>query len=205
MAKKKPVDVEFNTIDMDGDKPVQSQTAKDKMSTVAAVVEDRFAGTGDVKDEVALKLEQFEKLEKAMTDLTAENEMLKDKLAEYVEKSQQRQKADTAENEALKDRLAEYAQKLQQCPKADAQKTENLKNEISKLNDEISKLREENDKYLMRISELTFENAKMHAEIDTLKKTQIADPGRIQQPNPSRNSQYGNVYRGALNGYDSWN
>ena len=130
--KKKPVDAEFNTIDMDGDKPTQSPVANDQTATVATVVEDRLAGTGDVKDEIAEKLEQFEKLEKAAAELSAENQALKDKLAEYVQNAQK--------------------------PKT---------NEFEK---ELAQLRDENDKYLMRISELTFENAKMHAELDELKK-----------------------------------
>lgn len=161
--KKKPVDAEFNTIDMEGDKPVESPVQTDPAAGTADKAVDATGKCGAVSDEILAKLEQFETLQRAVSDLTSENEALKDKLAEYVQ------------------RLRDAEQ-----PSPDLQK-----------------LRDENDQYLMRISELTFENAKAQAQIDQLKKQaaewQKQSPGR-------RNSYAANVYRGAsLNGYSSWN
>ena len=73
--------------------------------------------------------------------------------------------------------------------------------EIEKLKKEIASLREENDTYLMRISELTFDNAKMTAKMNNMNAQK--PPQSDQQAMP----QFRNVYRnsGKLNGYSSWN
>ena len=44
-----------------------------------------------------------------------------------------------------------------------------------KLKSENAALQEENDKYLMKISELTFENAKLNAQIQELSNSKSAD------------------------------
>lgn len=158
--KKKPVDAEFSTIDMNGDKPMRSPVQQDSDATVMDKLEDRLAGTGDVRPEIAEKLAQFEKLERVSAELTAENQALKDRLAEYIQ---------TAAS-----------------PKADQ---------------DAERLRAENDEYLMRISELTFENAKLHAEIDRLKQ---ASSSSAPDQTPPR-AKYTNIYRNGMNGYSSWN
>ena len=160
--KKKPVDPEFSTIDMEGDKPVESPVQADPNASAAEKAVDSTGKCGAVSGEVLAKLEQFEKLQQAVSDLTSENALLKDKLAEYVQKL----------------------------------------GEAEKPSQDLAKLRDENDQYLMRISELTFENAKMQAQLDQLQKQAERKNAAAQ----TRRTYSNNVYRGvAINGYSSWN
>jgi len=157
--KKKPVDAEFSTIDMAGDKPVANAVQADPEATTAEKM--AAASCGTVDDEAMAKLEQFDKLQQAVADLTSENEALKDKLAEYVQK--------------LRDA---------QTP-----------------GENVEDLRNQNDQYLMRISELTFENAKMQSQLDNLQKQ-----AKQRETKPQRETYASNVYRSAaMNGYSSWN
>ena len=150
MAKRKrPVDQEFSTIDMDGDKPVRSPVQDDAGAAVADKIQDRLAGTGDVKQEVAEKLEQFEKMQGVVADLTTENQALKERLAEYI----QREAASSAKGAA---------------------------------DEKLASLREENDQYLMRISELTFENAKLQSQLDEARKAQAQARAQAQAPVPAQ-------------------
>lgn len=162
--KKKPVDAEFNTIDMVGDTPVANAVQADPEATTAEKVAATACSTVD--DEARAKLEQFDKLQQQVLDLSVENDTLKAKIAEYIEKLQEKPAVDPGVERELKE------------------------------------LRDQNDQYLMRISELTFENAKLQSEFDTFKKRMGTD-----HPKENVNTPYSHsVYRGvALNGYSSWN
>lgn len=135
--------------------------------TVAqALAEKAPVAGGKFNDEVKAQLEKVEALEAELVKLTQENDELKEKLAEYIEK----------------------VSKLEAGQAQNGEKRE-------------KELVEENDKYLMKISELTFENAKLTAQNQQLKKDGGA-PGK-----PMSNSNYPNVYRNYpdSNGYVSWN
>jgi predicted nuclease with TOPRIM domain len=94
-------------------------------------------------------------------------------------------------NSELTDKLAEYI------------------DEIKKLKDEISKLNEENDKHLMKIAELSFENATLMSKIDLKNDTSknihttVTNTWNSKKVNyPS----YGNFNnRSGLNTGDYWN
>ena len=74
-------------------------------------------------------------------------------------------------------------------------------------------LREENDQYLMKISELTFENAKMNCQLQELSKrvetkipqSQNAFSSQNLPPNQSRNVPYSYMPKRDMHGYESWN
>ena len=66
------------------------------------------------------------------------------------------------ENEKLKAKLAEYVEEARALRKKAEAKAEESP-EAARLRAEVKRLQDENDKYLMRISELTFELAKAEA------------------------------------------
>ena len=158
MAKKKPVDQEFNTVKMINDSVVDGQTSEN--ATVLEKIENGTGGTIEIRDEIKQKLDAFEKMEKAVSDLSAENSALKDKMAEYVEEISALREQAKAQNVVEKEVIKEIVKEI---PAADAQE------EIEKLKKELKSMQDENDKYLMRISELTFENAKMTAKMNNAK------------------------------------
>lgn len=186
MAKKKPVDQEFNTVEMKDGAAVSSQMPEN--ATVLEKIENRTGGTVEIRDEIKQKLEAFEKMEKAVSELSAENSALKDKMAEYVEEI-------TALREQVKTPRVVEKEVVKEVPAAVDS------GEIEKLKKEIAALQEENDKYLMRISELTFDNAKMTAKMNNMSAPKVR-PTAAQAA-----QQFRNVYRnsGKLNGYSSWN
>ena len=90
------------------------------------------------------KLEDLEKYEQENAQLFQENSELKEKIAEYLEEIDAL-KLGTAANENRQEQL------------------ENLRAELEKVNEKNKQLQKEADDYLMKISELTFENAKQYA------------------------------------------
>jgi len=184
MGKKRMVAQEFNTIDMKDGQPAESLVKNDAAATVLDKIEDASGGTIDLRADIKAKLEAFEKMEKAISDLAKENEALKEKMAEYVEEISQLRAAPA--KEIIKEVIKEVP-----C------------SNDAKLEREIKALREENDSYLMKISDLTFENAKLIAAASEAAKVQQTP--KADQPSPSQ--QYPNVYRNmaAANGYSSWN
>lgn len=90
-------------------------------------------------------------------------------------------------------------------------------NMIIKLQDENKSLRDENDQYLMKISELTFDNANLTCQLDELSKSvRSQDSAVVNQPafkpvpGPRiDNSKLGQPFRNPYNpyennGYGSW-
>lgn len=186
--KKKPVDQEFNTVEMKDGNVVETTSEN---ATVLETLENKTGGTVEIRDEIKQKLDAFEKMEKAVSDLSAENSALKDKMAEYVEEitalREQVKNPKIVEKEVIKEIVKEVP-------------ADGVSEEIEKLKKELKSMQDENDKYLMRISELTFENAKMTASMNNTAK-------KLPPSAPVPNQQYRNVYRnsGKLNGYSSWN
>lgn len=110
----------------------------------------------------------------------------------------------TNKNSDLEVKLAETIEKLN-ATKNDLSKVEELSKTVSRLEKENKALRDENDSYLVKISELTFENATKTCQLQELQKlrtsvkTNSANAG-IPQPISKRplNSDFNN-------GYSSWN
>ena len=110
----------------------------------------------------------------------------------------------TNKNSDLELKLAETIEKLN-ATKNDLSKVEELSKTVSRLEKENKALRDENDSYLVKISELTFENATKTCQLQELQKlrssvkTNSANVG-IPQPISKRplNSDFNN-------GYSSWN
>lgn len=88
-----------------------------------------------------------------------------------------------------------------------------LQTENAELQEENADLQEENDKYLMKISELTFENAKLNAQLQELSKSAMNNAmpkfnestmqNTFDNGAASKNVNY--PYRPNNMGYTSWN
>lgn len=135
-------------------------------------------------------VDQSEVLQKTIVELTEKNSQLEAKLAEYIE---------TASENSTK--IEEY---------------DHLKSENARLLKENKELRDEADSYLVKISELTFENATKTCQLQELQKV-------VNPPINAINSQrYGNSTlpsgkttispnqlnlpsNSMFNGYTSWN
>ena len=135
----------------------------------------------------AAQSDELERLSRAALAAEKESAGLKDKLAEYV-----------AELDALRKKVVE----LEKRPS------------VAELEKEVKSLREENDKYLMRISELSFDNARLTASLDRATKAQrqpsSMTPGSAgrQAPGGAPTSTYGGARRNHavdINGYTTWN
>ena len=170
-------------------------------------VDASLVGNGVMTAESKAKLEKYDALEKSVSSLAKEKEMLEAKVAEYAEKLEKLQNAAdeiaklTTENDALKKQV-------------DAQKS-SAKSAFL-LEDKVKALREEADGYLVKISELTFENANLTCQLDELSKKMsasgkvlnqqqfsIADAappiqGNLRQPSTDAYNPYAN------NGYGTW-
>lgn len=162
------------------------ETAKDNNSQRAVDgIKETKGGMVIVADEARAKLESYAAMETANAEYAAKNADLEARLVEYI-----------SEIESLRHEIEKLkAAQLKQTNKPDPR--------IDELEKTVSRLQDENDKYLMRISELTFENAKLTSQISNMTHT---------TENTSRHNQqqqqpiYPNVYRNnGLNGYSDWN
>ena len=118
-------------------------------------------------------------------------------------------KAEVSRLTVERDRLCNELQTLKNMlEEKDAQ----VKN-VATLTLQNTALREENDQYLMKISELTFENAKMNCQLQELSKqveakipqNQNAFSSQNLPPNQSRNVPYSYMPKRDMHGYESWN
>ena len=163
--------------------PVEQQIVEQQ----EAFEDKSLVGNGSMTAEAKEKLEKYDALEKSVGALSKEKEVLEAKLAEYA------------------DRLAE----LQTA----ADQISDLNKENEKLKKEIEAQKDEINNYLVRISELTFENANLTCQLDELSKKMtssgnisnqkqfspnVAPPvqGKLRQPrtdafNPYMNNGYG--------------
>ena len=180
--------------------PVEKQIVEQQ----EAFEDKSLVGNGPMTSEAKEKLEKYDALEKSVGALSKEKEVLEAKLAEYADRLAELQTAANQiselneENEKLKKELADA--------KDQSKEVYALKKEIEAQKDEINN-------YLVRISELTFENANLACQLDELSKkmassgnvpnqTQfspnVAPPmqGKLRQPrtdafNPYMNNGYG--------------
>lgn len=118
-------------------------------------------GNGRLTAEDAEKIAKYDAMEKSLAAVSEEKAVLEAKIAEYVEKIEAL-KASADEIAELKSKNAQLEQKCKEFEKAD--------DDTSKLQHEIKSLREENDQYLVKISELTFDNANLTCQLSELEK-----------------------------------
>ena len=130
-----------------------SNTSAAENSSLSSVVDSNNESNNESDNESAeeslLDIDELGALRLEVKRLNEENSQLTDKLAAYIE-AQQDNKADDS------------------CISA----------ELDKLRYENNALRDENDTYLMKISELTFENAKLMSQLQQLSK----DTPEVQVP-----------------------
>ena len=124
-------------------------TSEAENSSLSAVVDSNNESDNESAAESLLDIDELGALRLEVKRLNEENAQLTDKLAAYIE-AQQDSKADDS------------------CISA----------ELDKLRYENNALRDENDTYLMKISELTFENAKLMSQLQQLSK----DTPEVQVP-----------------------
>ena len=171
--------------------------------TPAAIVgadENSIVGNKRMSSEDAKKLEQFEAMEKSLASLAEEKAMLEAKVAEYAEKL-----------EALKSSADEIS-KLEVEKQELESKCKALEEHAAgaqKLEKEAKSLKDENDQLLIKISELTFENANLASQLAEFEKKakahgHIPNQGQFQpmsglaQPRRDAYNPYAN------NGYGTW-
>ena len=124
-------------------------TSEAENSSLSSVVDSNNESDNESAAESLLDIDELGALRLEVKRLNEENAQLTDKLAAYIE-AQQDSKADDS------------------CISA----------ELDKLRYENNALRDENDTYLMKISELTFENAKLMSQLQQLSK----DTPEVQVP-----------------------
>jgi chromosome segregation ATPase len=211
MAKIQPVMQEFNTMaapnatetDLANASEVAAKkisrpkkvTAGEKVISDVQNASTRLAAAEEKADAVAA-------VEAQNVKLTKENAQLTDKLAEYLEELNSLR--EQVKNPKIVERIVEKpVEVIKEVPSAG--NNDKFAAEIAKLQTEVNKLQTENDEYLVKISELTFENAKLTSAMQELSKKS----GSTAQAAPVQDGPewQRNVYRDSdrLNGYSSWN
>ena len=124
----------------------QLPTSTTANSVQAAVEKDEANNVSDelVSSTIADNDDELAVLKAEVLRLNEVNAQLTDKLAAYIE-----------ENAAEKSNLE----------KSNLENSSSISVELESLRSEMNAVRDENDKYLMRISELTFENAKLNSQL----------------------------------------
>ena len=185
----------------------KEMTTEETLAKAIGVDKNSIIGAGRISHEDAEKLEKFDAMEKSLSQMSKEKEMLEAKVAEYVEKLDSLKDADSAVKDLSKEKMDLEAK---------CKQLEEKSNHASKLEKEIKALRDENDQYLIKISELTFENANLTCQLSELEKKfknsgNVANQGKfgintgiqrlqngLAQPNRDAYNPYIN------NGYGTW-
>lgn len=184
---------------------LDSSSIRQEVSQEHKAFEDAsLVGNGPMTSEAKEKLEKYDALEKSVGALSKEKEVLEAKLAEYADR--------LAELQTAADQISELNEENEKLKKELADAKDESK-EVYALKKEIEARKDDINNYLVRISELTFENANLTCQLDELSKkmassgsvhnqTQfspnIAPPvqGKLRQPrtdafNPYMNNGYG--------------
>lgn len=173
---------------LDEDQGLNEAEAVNTEAIVDPVESGSLIGNGRLTNEDKEKLEKYDALEEAVKTLTEEKQILEDKVAEYVEK------LNAVDVKKLNDEIASLKKQLDEAKKSAANENP------SALKDECKKLRDEADGYLIKISELTFENANLTCQMNELKKNVKRSSSQphsaLAQPmkdayNPYKNNGYG--------------
>ena len=191
MAKKlKPVAQECNQdFSAETTSSLSETSSSDKTPSVevASTPQAFKINPGAYTTEEKAKLEQYDQVMQQNAILLKEKEELQEKIAEYL-----------MELETLRSE--------KKCKKATTARDSKAEEELSKLRIEYKDLQTASDGYLMKISDLSFENAKLTAQLRELESAQSnnAAPAIAQTPAVHRLEHPAfNPYR--HNGYESWN
>jgi len=215
MAKIQPVMQEFNTMAApnatEADLANASEAAARKISrpkkvTVGEKVISDIQSTSTRLAAAEEKADAAAAVEAQNVRLTKENAQLTDKLAEYLEELESLR--EQVKNPKTVERIVEkpvevIKEVVKEVPVPGS--SDKFATEMTKLQTEVAKLQAENDDYLVKISELTFENAKLTSAMQEMsKKSAGAATASPAQNGPEWQR---NVYRDSdrLNGYSSWN
>ena len=184
---------------------LDSSSTRQEVSQEQKAFEDAsLVGNGPMTSEAKEKLEKYDALEKSVGALSKEKEVLEAKLAEYADR--------LAELQTAADQISELNEENEKLKKELADAKDESK-EVYALKKEIEAQKDEINNYLVRISELTFENANLTCQLDELSKKMassgnisnqkqfspnVAPPvqGKLRQPrtdafNPYMNNGYG--------------
>lgn len=149
------------------------------------------------------KLDAFDSIEKRCISLEEEKSKLEDKIDEYLTK--------------IENLKSDKSVKLDDGSKVefDEVKTliESYKKDLSHFKTKTQELRDENDSYLLKISDLTFDNAKLTSQLQEIEKSltmassKSYNDGRPMKIAPSHctmknQPQFANPY--LQNGYQDW-
>ena len=154
--------------------------------------------------EMVEKLEKIDVLEKHCLELEEENAKLSDSVSSYLE-----------EIEALKSKRAIETPLDGEMSMLDLKRElDEARHEIAEMRKSLKDLREENDNYLLKISELTFENAKLTSQLQEIEKSLAMSATPIHESSVRRavvqpstgtmknQPQFANPY--LQNGYQDW-
>lgn len=192
MAKKRPVVAENVADNMNAADSKLASMFEKAADTSAAESHDNAADDSPMHEQTVSEVnasmsiaDQLKDLEKRNADLNTENEDLKSRIADYLlELDQLRNNSSGV--------LAE----------------ENVK--LVELERKCKELEDASDKYLMRISELTFDNARLNASVQQLEhdmqRQNVQTPSAPVEPvclKTHLERPHANPY--SQNGYSSWN
>ena len=133
-----------------------------------------------LNDEMKKKIEDYDNMKNQYSSILSQNEMLQNKLAEYISELDQTKQLQNENNEL-------------------SNLNYQLSSELLKIKEDYSKVIEQKDQYLMKISDLTFENEKLNSYINKISShnTSYVETNKvIQNVIPNRYSN---------NGYGEWN
>lgn len=170
-------------------------------------VQDNVSETADSilnSADTAMAVGADDAVEKMMSENPALPKTTSEKL-EDLEKYEAENKRLFQENSELNDKIAEYLEQIDQLKSISTSNAE-----LDVANALIAKLQAESDQYLIKISELTFDNARLQASLNNVTSNSTANstspniirPQHTQSiPATSRPVRY--PY--PINGYDAWN
>ena len=133
-----------------------------------------------LNDEMKKKIEDYDNMKNQYSSILSQNEMLQNKLAEYISELDQTKQLQNENNEL-------------------SNLNYQLSSELLKIKEDYSKVIEQKDQYLMKISDLTFENEKLNSYINKISShnmSYVETNKVIQNVIPNRYSN---------NGYGEWN
>lgn len=149
---------------------LDSSSIRQEVSQEQKAFEDAsLVGNGPMTSEAKEKLEKYDALEKSVGALSKEKEVLEAKLAEYADR--------LAELQTAADQISELNEENEKLKKELANAKDESK-EVYALKKEIEAQKDEINNYLVRISELTFENANLACQLDELSK-KMASSGSV--------------------------
>lgn len=135
--------------------------SEESVSKNLEIDENALVGNGRLSANDVEKLQKYDAMEKSLVSMSQEKEQLESKIVEYINQI-----------DALKDSATEINRlknELDKC-KSKCESLEKSNATISALKNEISSLKADNDQYLIKISELTFENAQLTSQLSTFEQ-----------------------------------